>query len=141
VTTMLSFGRQKKEVDVVTDQFGSPTSATDLAEVLLYLASQILNKSMTPWGTYHYCGEGVTTWYEFADSIFKIAGRHERLQLTRLKPITTEEFPTAAQRPLNSSLDCGRIKRKFGIHPKPWQISLRLVIEQIYQKQKNIVKK
>lgn len=141
VTTMLRLGRQKQELDVVADQFGSPTSAVDLAEVLLHLASQVLNRSAIPWGTYHYCGKGVTTWYEFANSIFKIAGRHECLQLARIKPITTEEFPTAAQRPLNSSLDCGRIKRKFGIHPKPWQISLRLVIEQIYLKQKNINKK
>ena len=141
VTTMLRLGRQNQKIDVVADQFGSPTSATDLAEVLLYLASHVLNRSAIPWGTYHYCGEGVTTWHEFADNIFKIAGQHEFLQLTRLKPITTKEFPTAAQRPPNSSLDCGRIKRKFDIHPKPWPISLRLIIEQIYQKQKNIVKK
>jgi dTDP-4-dehydrorhamnose reductase len=141
VTTILSLGRQKKELDVVADQFGSPTSATDLAEVLLHLASQVLNRSEIPWGTYHYCGEGVTTWYEFANSIFKIAGQHECFQLTRLNPITTEEFPTAAQRPQNSSLDCGRIEQKFGIHPKPWQISLSLVIEQVYRKQKNLYKK
>ena len=99
VTTMLALGRKKKELDGVADQFGSPTSATDLAEVLLFLASQVLTRSEIPWGTYHYCGEGVTTWYEFANSIFKIAGRHECLQLTRVNPITTGEFPTAAQRP------------------------------------------
>ena len=92
VTTMLSLGRQKKELDVVADQFGSPTSATDLAEVLLHLALQILNRSAITWGTYHYCGEGVTTWYEFANNIFRIAERHECLQLKRIKPITTEEF-------------------------------------------------
>ena len=137
VTTMLSLARQKKGLDVVTDQFGSPTSAADLAEVLLDLASRISNRSTIPWGTYHYCGEGVTTWYEFADRIFKIADRYESLRPIRLNPINTEEFPTAVQRPLNSSLDCGRIKQKFGILPKPWQISLRLVIEQIYLKQKN----
>jgi dTDP-4-dehydrorhamnose reductase len=141
VTTMLRLGRQNQKVDVVADQFGSPTSATDLAEVLLRLTSHVLSRSTIPWGTYHYCGEGITTWYEFANSIFKIAGRHECLQLTPLKPITTKEFPTAAQRPLNSSLDCGRIKREFDIHPKPWQISLRLVIERIYRNQKNIDKK
>ena len=136
VTTMLSLGRQKKELDVVADQFGCPTSAADLAEALLDLASKVLNRSKVPWGTYHYCGEGVTTWYEFARSIFKIAGRHECLRLTQLNPITTEEFPTAALRPLNSSLDCSRIRRKFGIQPKPWPMSLKLVIEQIYRKQK-----
>ena len=134
VTTMLGLGRQKKDLDVVADQFGSPTSAADLAEVLLDLASRISNQSAISWGTYHYCGEGVTTWYEFAERIFKIANRHECLRPIRLKPINTEEFPTAAQRPLNSSLDCSRIKRKFDIHPKPWQLSLGLVIEQIYQK-------
>ena len=131
---MLSLGRQKKDLGVVADQFGSPTSAADLAEVLLDLASRISNQSAISWGIYHYCGEGVTTWYEFAEHIFKIANRHECLRPIRLKPINTEEFPTAAQRPLNSSLDCSRIKRKFDIHPKPWQLSLRLVIEQIYQK-------
>jgi dTDP-4-dehydrorhamnose reductase len=121
---------------VVADQFGCPTSAADLAEALLHLASQVLNRSKVHWGTYHYCGEGITTWYEFAKSIFNIAGRHECLRLTRLNPITTEEFPTAAQRPLNSSLDCSRIRQKFSIQPKLWQKSLRLVIEQIYRKQK-----
>jgi len=141
VTTMLRLGRQNQKIEVVADQFGSPTSATDLAEVLLHLASYVLKRSAIPWGTYHYCGEGVTTWYEFANNIFKIACRHECLQLTRLKPITTEEFPTPAQRPMNSSLNCARIKRKFDIHPKPWRISLRLVIEQIYRKRKNINKK
>lgn len=132
VTTMLTLGRQKKELSVVADQYGSPTSAVDLAEVLLQLALRILNASAIPWGTYHYSGHGITTWWEFASTIFKIASRHESLPAAHLKPIATDEFPTPARRPLHSALDCGRIKRIFGIQPKPWQKSLRHVIQQIY---------
>ena len=69
VTTMLRLGRERETVQVVADQYGCPTYAADLAEAIFQMASHIAEKRTVAWGTYHYCGRGVTTWHGFAEAI------------------------------------------------------------------------
>jgi len=83
--------------------YGSPTCAADLSETIWAVVSYIRNGSEVDWGTYHYCGEG----------------------------ITTVEYPAPAKRPAFSALACGLIKNKFGINTKPWQENLKITIERI----------
>ncbi len=131
VKTMMALGKEKKVIKVVDDQFGSPTSAKDLAEAVLTLARHIKNGSDISWGTYHYCGQGITTWEQFAEEIFDIMRKSGCKQVAKVAPITTAEFPTVAKRPFFSVLDCSLVTRQFGIHLKPWQESLKTAIDRI----------
>ena len=128
VRTMLRLGRERDELGIVEDQHGCPTSARSIAAVLLQIADRYLKGEGTEWGTYHYCNAPQTTWYEFAREIFRQAEGYQQL---RLKPISSSEYPTAAQRPQNSVLDCRLIRAKFSIEQASWVDELGLVIPQI----------
>jgi dTDP-4-dehydrorhamnose reductase len=124
VKTMIRLGREREVIRVVADQSGCPTSSFDLAEAILAIAIQIQGGKKIAWGTYHYCGLGVTTWHGFAEAVFRLADYIIPLRVKRIEPITTAEYPTLARRPANSALDCYLIARNFGIEPKPWLESL-----------------
>lgn len=131
VRTMLRLGKEKARIGVVADQSGSPTAAADLAETLLTLTRHIATGKTIPWGIYHYCGLGVTTWFDFARKIFQIAHRFGYPCHPEIFAITTADYPTPARRPAFSALDCRHIARSFGIHPIPWQESLPPVVERL----------
>jgi dTDP-4-dehydrorhamnose reductase len=135
VKTMLRLGKEKEVINVVADQFGSPTSAADLAEAVLQIISKIKDSSDLNWGTYHYCGHGIITWHKFAKEILNLAKHYIPIKTKNVKPISTAEYPTKAIRPPFSALDCGLIKKNFEISLKPWQDSLKTVIRQLCQKQ------
>ncbi len=135
VKTMLRLGKEKEVINVVADQFGSPTSAADLAEAILNIISKIKRSSDIKWGAYHYCGLGITTWHKFAEEILNLASRYISIKTKNVKPISTAEYPTEAIRPPFSALDCSLIKKNFGISLKPWQDSLKTVIRQLCQKE------
>lgn len=93
VKTMLRIGKDREEVTVVADQVGSPTYTADLAPLL---CDMVMSEK---YGTYHATNEGYCSWAEFAEEIFKIAG-----YTTKVKHITTAEYPVKAKRPANSKL-------------------------------------
>jgi dTDP-4-dehydrorhamnose reductase len=131
VKTMLRLGREREVVHVVDDQYGCPTYAADLAETILKIAAQFLDDGQVQWGTYHYCGKGVTSWFGFAEAIFSVAAEYVALRVRQVEPISTAQYPTAARRPANSVLDCSLVERSFGIVPKPWDESLARMLEQV----------
>lgn len=93
VKTMLRLGQTRDEVSVVSDQYGSPTYTVDLAKLLV-------DMSLTEkYGTYHANNEGYCSWAEFAEKIFEVNGLD-----VKVNHITTEEYPTRAERPKNSKL-------------------------------------
>ena len=124
VKTMLRLGREQEIIRVVCDQFGCPTNAADLADAILLIAGRIAAGREIKWGTYHYCGDGATSWHGFAEAIFSLVGRQDTLRVKKIEPITTAEFPTPAKRPANSVLNCDLIKNHFGVHPRAWKESL-----------------
>ena len=130
VRTMLRLGRERPELRVVDDQSGSPTSTADLADAILVIARRLAEGEGAGTGMFHFCGGGVTTWYRFAQAIFGEAARYG-YSPPRLTPITTAGYPTAARRPANSALDCSRIARVYGIHPRPWREALGRCIDRI----------
>lgn len=93
VKTMLRLGKERKEISVVADQYGSPTYTADLAPLLVKMIQT------EKYGIYHATNEGVCTWAEFAEAIFKIACMD-----VKVNHITTAEYPTRAKRPMNSRL-------------------------------------
>lgn len=115
VKTMLKLMSEKEEVNVVYDQLGSPTYAADLAEVIL----QIIHSGKWQPGIYHYCNEGIISWYDFAVAIKKLTG-----STCKINPIPTSQYPTAAKRPAYSALDTSKIITVYGIRAKNWKDSL-----------------
>jgi dTDP-4-dehydrorhamnose reductase len=121
VRTMIRLFNEWDEVRVVSDQWGSPTLAGDLADAIL----QIITRETLQCGTFHFTNEGRTNWFEFASLILELAGKHHLLDReVRLLPIKTEQYPTKALRPANSCLSKEKIKAVFGIPVRPWQEAL-----------------
>lgn len=126
VKTMLRLGREKTELKVVDDQHGCPTSAADLAAGIWQMVPSLRRNEPRCWGTYHFCNRGETTWYGLARAVFEAARRRwgDALRLERLVPIPTAAYPTPAQRPAYSVLNCDRVQETFGIHIREWQAAL-----------------
>ncbi|MGM0384148.1 MAG: dTDP-4-dehydrorhamnose reductase [Thermodesulfobacteriota bacterium] len=132
VKTMLRLGKEKEVVRVVADQYGCPTYAADLADAVIAIATHIRENRDVVWGTYHYCGRGVTTWYGFTEVIFGLAKQYDSLMVKKIVPITTEEYPTPAKRPANSVMDCSLLTQNFNINLRPWQESLADMISSLF---------
>jgi dTDP-4-dehydrorhamnose reductase len=125
---------------VVADQYGCPTYAADIAETILTISSYFRDGGKISWGTYHYCGKGVTTWHGFAEAIFAVAGQYGGLTVRKVEPITTAEYPTPASRPANSVLDCSLLEKTFGISPRLWRESLSRMIETLFSVEESKIK-
>jgi dTDP-4-dehydrorhamnose reductase len=118
LNTMLKLGKEKKDIYVVDDQYGAPTNAHDLADVILNIIEQKDNIKRPT--VFHYANEGVTTWCGFAREIMKMA------QLPCVvHPITTAEYSTKAKRPAYSVLNLSKIKKQFKIKIPNWTESLQ----------------
>ena len=131
VKTMLRVGRERQTLNVVDDQYGCPTCAADLANAILAVCDEIGHGKDDGWGTYHFCGKGITTWYEFAKAVFENAERLGMAKTPVIVPVGTSQYPTAAKRPAFSALDCSKIETAFGIRIKPWPNSLKSTVEEI----------
>lgn len=113
VRTMIRLMDEKKDIRVVRDQYGCPTSAMELAKAIVSLMDT------KEYGIYHGVCDGGTTWYEFAVEIFKQLGVD-----VKVTPIETSDYPTPAKRPAYSILSNSKLK-KLGIHMKPWKEALK----------------
>jgi len=121
VKTMLRLGNEKNEINVVSDQIGSPTYASDLARVIFNIIfSDSFNKKSFPTEIYHFSNLGVTSWYEFAKEIFNLANLD-----CKIKPIGSKKYPAKALRPYNTALNKEKITKKFKLQIPSWQESLR----------------
>ena len=132
VKTMLRLGAERPVLRVVADQRGCPTAAADIAAALIAIARQIERGGME-WGTFHFTAAGSTSWHGFAEEIVALAGEFGAWPSgsgPRVEPLTTDQYPTAAQRPMNSVLDCRKIAA-LGISPPPWRSSLSAVVREL----------
>ena len=129
VKTILRLARERDELRIVADQYGGPTYAGDIADVLLNLAGRIAEiDANNAWGIYHYCGQPATTWHGFATAIVEEARHHHIFRVNTILPITTADYPTPAARPANSVLDCGKLIAQFGIQPRLWREGLQTML-------------
>ena len=116
VKTMLRLAETRDEISVVDDQTGCPTYAGDIADVILTICRKVSED--LSWGVYHYVGATRCTWAEFAQTIFREAETQEILTKTMVvQGIPSSEYPTPAQRPTYSVLDCQKIKNAFDVSP------------------------
>ena len=116
VKTMMRLMAEKDSIGVVSDQFGAPTYAADLAEAIL----QIINRFEKPAsGIYHYSNLGLISWFDFARAIKEISKSN-----CIVNPIETAAYPTPARRPHYSVLDTTKLRKTFGINIPEWKESL-----------------
>lgn len=115
VKTMMRLGKEQEELNVIFDQIGTPTYARDLAVAIM----TAVEKGIVP-GIYHFSNEGVISWYDFTKAIHRLSG----ITSCHVRPIHTEEYPTAATRPHYSVLDKTKIKKTYGIEIPYWEDSL-----------------
>ena len=133
VTKVLGWARQQPTLRLVSDQVSGPTWARHLAEITAMLLAKA-GAEPQPWlaeraGLYHLAGSGYCSRMEWGQAILQF-DPHPQEQLTReILPARTEEFPTPAQRPLFSALDCGRFTRTFDLQLTDWRDALRLAME------------
>ena len=124
VKTMLRLMKERESINVVNDQFGSPTYAADLAQAILDI---VLSQNFKA-GIYHYSNAGVISWYDFATMIRKSAG----LSCT-VNPINTAGYPTPANRPAYSVLDKEKIKNVYNLPIHEWKESLSKCLSLLQQ--------
>jgi dTDP-4-dehydrorhamnose reductase len=114
VETMLRLGAEKDQLTVVDDQIGSPTWTVDLSRAIIAL----IDKGCR--GIYHAANSEYCSWNDFAKAIFDEAGLS-----VMVKPMTTGELNRPANRPLYSTLECGKLIRDTGFQPQSWRTALR----------------
>jgi len=119
--TMLRLSKARSELSIVADQYGSPTYAPHIAEVVCKLIQKRQHREALS-GLYHFSGEPETNWSTFATHIFSAVERVlPDFSTPIVYEITTKEYPTAAARPQNSSLNCDKLYRVIGGSPYAWK--------------------
>jgi dTDP-4-dehydrorhamnose reductase len=89
-----------------------------------------IERGEAEWGTYHFAGDTPVSWHSFAEAVFDLAAP-QVVTRPQVEAIVTDEFPTPAERPRNSVLDCRKIKEAFGISPPSWREGLARVIREL----------
>lgn len=123
VKTVLKLAETHDALTIVADQIGGPTHAADIADALLAIGKA---GPQTQGGVFHYAGAPDVSWAEFAREIVRQAGLS-----TSVTDIATRDYPTPAPRPLNSRLDCSRIKDVFDISRPDWRTGLASVMAEL----------
>jgi dTDP-4-dehydrorhamnose reductase len=135
VTAMMAAAERNDRLTVVDDQRGCPTSALDLADGLLRMIEAWVAGSRTGLGeTYHLTGTGSTSWCGFAQAIMDECRSHG-LKAATVAPIESKDWPTRAERPRNSVLDCDKFRRDFGFALPEWRPSLAEIIGRLAQQE------
>jgi dTDP-4-dehydrorhamnose reductase len=124
VKTMLKLGKDRQTLSVVADQVGGPTPAAAIADAVFAATRQMCDGAEG--GIHHYAGQPDISWADFARAVMAEAG----LQC-RIIDIRTENYPTPAQRPHNSRLDCSSFVAQFGVERPDWRQGLRDVVAEM----------
>ncbi|MEA5061739.1 MAG: dTDP-4-dehydrorhamnose reductase [Petrimonas sp.] len=123
VKTMLRLMNERDELNIVADQRGTPTYAADLAEMILVILECDEWKS----GIYHFSNLGETTWFGFTEKIKELAAVND----CRLIPVSTDEYKTAAVRPMYSVLDKSKIQSAFRVVIPQWEDGLKRCLKKL----------
>ncbi len=123
VKTMLRVAETRDTLNVVDDQIGNPTSALDIADGILAVASNLLSSpDQKLRGVFHMTGHGDATWADFAEEIFD-AAKKVGGPVATVQRIATADYPTPARRPANSRLNNNKLHSTHGVRLPEWQMS------------------
>jgi dTDP-4-dehydrorhamnose reductase len=134
VTKVLEWSRRNPRMQLVSDQVGNPTWARMLAETTALILASANSDSPVDWleerkGIYHLAGDGCASRYEWGQAILRMDPHPEEQVVQELLAARTADFPSAAERPLYSALNCAHFKQTFGLSLPDWQTCLQLAME------------
>ena len=131
--TMLRLAQERSELGVINDQTGAPTGAELIADVTALALRQVLAQPQLS-GIYHLAAGGATSWHDYAAFVFEQA-RHSGIELAlqQLNPIPSSSYPTPAQRPTNSRLNCQKLEAAFALHLPHWQQGVTRMLNEIME--------
>jgi dTDP-4-dehydrorhamnose reductase len=133
--TILRLAVERESLNIVADQYGTPTSAALLADVTAHLVRQAAReKEVFPYGLYHVAAGGETNWYEYACTVIeaaRLAGKPIKVARDAIQAISTADYPTPAKRPMNSRLDTSKFRETFALQLPEWRQGLNHILQQI----------
>jgi dTDP-4-dehydrorhamnose reductase len=128
--TMLRLAQERDKMAVINDQFGAPTGAALLADI----TAMCLQQPQALSGIYHLAAAGETTWHAYAEYVLQTAKRLKPEMAYKVKEVAavpTSEFPTPAQRPLNSRLNCSKLQNDLQCQLPDWQKGVDAMLSKI----------
>lgn len=131
--TILRLAREREQLKIVADQVGAPTGADLIADATAHAIRSVQHQSNLC-GTYHLVAAGETNWHEYARFVIEaVRARGEPLKLTLggIEPISTQDYPTLAKRPLNSRLNTARFRGSFGLVLPDWRLGVARMLDEI----------
>lgn len=137
VKKILALAQTQTVINIVSDQIGCPTSAHSIAQVLLCLAHKLFTKSQNHWGIFHYRGDQLLSWYDFAQLILLQYSKYNP-RVPKVHPILAAAFPAQAMRPKNSLLDITKINHIYGIKPHSVTDAVKQVVLAWHGKDANL---
>ncbi len=133
--TILRLIMEKESLNIVSDQWGSPASASMLADVTFMIVDMIFKgKDFSEYGSYHVTNDGETNWYDYASLIVEEAmqlGLKVKCTPDQIHAISTSEYLTAAKRPLNSRLSTEKLKKTFVLELPHWESEVKKVLREV----------
>jgi len=131
--TMLRLAAEREQLKVISDQIGAPTGAELLADLSAHMLVATLDDPALG-GVYHATASGETSWFDYAAFVIEHARRQGlpiRVRPEQLLPIATSEYPTPAQRPLNSRLSSAKLQKNFGLCLPHWRHGVERMLTEI----------
>ncbi len=131
--TMLKLAAEREALTVIDDQIGAPTGAELLADVTAH-ALRVAQARPEVSGLYHCTAAGETSWHGYATQVLRQAqatGVTLKVAPEAVQPIPTSAYPTPAQRPLNSRLDCRKFSDTFGLRLPEWQRGVERMLTEV----------
>ncbi len=127
--TMLRLAGDRDTINVVADQYGTPTSALDIADATLKVAANLLqSQDRALRGVFHLTNSGKASWADFAETIFDVSERAGG-PFAKVHRISSSDYPTPARRPANSQLACHKLAIAHGVHMQDWPTAAELVVK------------
>jgi len=140
--TILRLAGERDALKVIDDQVGAPTGADLLADITAHAVRAVAGNE-TLGGTYHVAAAGTTTWFDYASFVIAQAresGFPVTIAPAGIAPVASSEYPTPAQRPRNSRLDCRKLEQTFGLRLPPWQHGVARLVAELAPDRKETIK-
>jgi len=136
VKTMLRLAGEGKPLKVVSDQFGRPTAARDLARFILSQAARLAAAPAGDpvFGVHHFANAGEVSWKGLAEGVFELALGD---RAPSVGASATAEWPAPAARPLRGTLDTHQLERTFGVTPRPWRDAVAEIVAELGSEQRS----
>ena len=134
--TILRLAEERESLDVIADQYGTPTSAdliADITALIIHQLKQDQDRKSKLNGVYHLTASGSTTWYDYARFILETAQLNQgsfTLKPHALRPVPAVEYLSTTKRPGNSTLDTGKLADAFGLSIPDWKVQVRRMVEE-----------